>query len=536
MVRMWSDAWFHAGVTLEVARRGVPPQDPNFAGVPLYYAWFYHFQLALLGAAGRLSPFHAMVLVNAWSAVVVVLAAAQLAYRAFGRGAAWWAGAIVVLGLDPLGWLYWLVRGAVGETRGLLPMIAELATTNGAAYGLTWRFPPSHVSLLNRFWTGTALTPAIALGLATAWSVARALDRPTRAAWTRTLLLALAGYAVHPGYAAFATGALGIAILVVGSSGERRGAGLALLTALGLATVAGALWMRTCTVPGSPTDLRLGLNSRNLWSLVLAVGPWWLVAAPAIGLARAGGVAGRFTVAVALAAVLLSLVVVLPELNSDKLFYLAWVSLAPLAAAGVMAWGERMRLPGVARMALLAALMLPTAGLYAIGTASDRRSPGVVVRGDSPAARQKPLATGAEEGAYKRMRRQLPLDAAVIEHPRPTVNEPVPVLGERRAFCGSLDVYLANHFHGGAARGRELTALMEEFGVRRGIQRTLFAEGELSPAQLHYLSGFSMPLYLLLRRDEVPDDVWHGFRGRPEWDEELANEQVRLYRFVPLPL
>ncbi len=91
-VRMWSDAWFHGGAAVEVSLRGVPPQDPNFAGIPFYYFWVFHFVLALMGVASGLSPFHQMALMNVWSAVVLVLAAAQLTYRAFGRAAAMWAG------------------------------------------------------------------------------------------------------------------------------------------------------------------------------------------------------------------------------------------------------------------------------------------------------------------------------------------------------------------------------------------------------------------------------------------------------------
>jgi len=535
MVRMWSDAWFHAAATLEVARRGIPPQDPNFAGVSLYYPWAYHFILALLGTAGSLSPFHTMALINAWAACVTVLAAAQLAYRAFGRGAALWAGAIALLGLNPLGWLYWVVHGAVGETRGLATMIAQLASTNGAAIGLTHIFPPWHASLLNRFWTGTALTPAIALGVATAWSMARALDRPSRSAWLRTLLLALALFAVHPAYAGFAVASIGLGVAACGLAGGPRGPSLALLGALGLATVAGVVWIRACGVPGGTTAVHLGPYTRNLWSLLLSVGPWWVVAAPGFVVAWRGGAAGRFTLAAAVAAVAIAVAVVLPEHNSDKLFYLAWVSLAPLAAAGVVWWGDRLRLPAVARLALITALILPTAGLYTIGTASDRRSPGVLIRGDTPAARQLPLATGPEEGGYRFMRERLPADAVVIEKPRPTVNEPIPVLGERRVFCGSLDVYLSNHFHGGRVRSGDMVALIEEFQVRRGIQHTLFAAGELSPAQSLYLTQFAMPLYLMVRRGEVSDAVWEGFRRHPEWDELLANEEVRLYRFTRQP-
>jgi len=229
----------------------------------------------------------------------------------------------------------------------------------------------------------------------------------------------------------------------------------------------------------------------------------------------------------------MALFVVLPQLNTEKLFYLAWVSLVPLAAAGFVWWADRLRLPAIARVAVLAALVLPTAGLYAIGTASDRRSPGVLVRGDTPATRQMPLATGPEAAGYKFMRAQLPRDAVVIESARPTVNEPVPVLGERRVFCGSLNVYLSNHFGADQAPGRELLALRDEFYVRRSIQESLFRDAALNQTQSLYLEGFSQPLYLLIRRREVQDPIWEGFRRRAEWSEMLANEEIRLYRYEP---
>jgi hypothetical protein len=531
MVRMWSDAWFHAAAAIEVTLHGVPPQDPNFAGIPLYYPWIFHFLIALIGAATRLSPFHAMALLNAWAAAVTVLAVSQLTYRAFGRAPAQWAGAIAVLGLDPFGWLLWLIRGLVGETRGLLTMIGGLATTNGAASSFAMFFPPWHVSLLNRFWTGTALTPAIALGIACAWSASRALDRPSRGAWLRTLALALSMFAVHPAYAAFAIGAIAIGLLVVVRRSGSRGTALLQLSACALAAAAGVLWVRVCSVPGVTTEVRLGLYLSNLGSLAIAVEPWWLAAAPAFARLRSGPAAARFTIAVSLAAVALALFLVLPEYNSDKLFYLAWVSLVPLVAAGYVYWADRLGLQAIARLAIVAALVLPTAGLFAIGNASDRRSPGVLVRGETPATRQLPLATVPEAAGYKFMRAQLPRDAVVIESIRPTVNEPVPVLGERRVFCGSLDVYLSNHFGTARTPHRELLTLMDEFAVRRSIQQSLFHDAKLTPAQSIYLEGFSLPLYLLIRRREVEDPIWEGFRGRPEWNELIANEEIRLYRY-----
>ncbi len=535
LVQMWSDAWFHGAAATEVAIRGVPPQDPNFAGVPLYDGWLFHFVVSLLAVATGFSVFDQMAMVNVWAVVVLVLAAGQLTYRAFGRGAAMWVGVIALLGLDPLGWVFWIVRGAGGEHGGLSPLIALLGTADDAAIALSYKFPPAHVSLLDRFWTGTALPPAIALGVASAWSVARTLERPSAGAWLRTLVLALALCAIHPEYAAFAVAGLALGLVLPGITGERRGARLALLAALGLAFAAAIAYARGYSVPGATTAVRLGFNPGNLWSLVLAVGPWWIVLAPALADAWRRGAAGRFAAATAAVTAGAALVVVLPGAGSDRLFDLAWVSLVPLVAAGVVWWGDRLRLPAVARLALVIALVVPTSGLYTIATARDPRSPGVLIRGDEPATRRLPLATAAEADAYLFMREHLPRDAVVIEKPRPTVNEPVPVLAERRVFCGSLDVYLSSHFGERPARGRALQALREEFQVRRGIQLALFEDGELDETQRLYLAEFSAPLYLLVRRNEVADPVWEGFRGRLEWTEEFSNEETRLYQFRGRP-
>jgi hypothetical protein len=336
---------------------------------------------------------------------------------------------------------------------------------------------------------------------------------------------------MHPAYGVFAAGV--VALGLVPALRERPGAGWAQLAACVLAVAAGLAWAHLCSPPGTTPGLRIGLYRPNLWSLLISIGPWWLIAAPSFRAARRGGAVQRLAAAGALAAAFMALFVVLPQLNTEKLFYLAWVSLVPLAAAGYVWWADRLRLPAIARVAVLAALVLPTAGLYAIGTASDRRSPGVLVRGDTPATRQMPLATGPEAAGYKFMRAQLPRDAMVIESARPTVNEPVPVLGERRVFCGSLNVYLSNHFGADQAPGRELLALRDEFYVRRSIQESLFRDAALNQTQSLYLEGFSQPLYLLIRRREVQDPIWEGFRRRAEWSEMLANEEIRLYRYEP---
>src|SRR5262245_12168216 len=46
--RVRSDTWVHAGIVFDIAERGLPPQDPRFAGLQLNYVWFYNLFIALL--------------------------------------------------------------------------------------------------------------------------------------------------------------------------------------------------------------------------------------------------------------------------------------------------------------------------------------------------------------------------------------------------------------------------------------------------------------------------------------------------------
>jgi hypothetical protein len=216
--------------------------------------------------------------------------------------------------------------------------------------------------------------------------------------------------------------------------------------------------------------------------------------------------------------------------------------------------------------------MLPTTFLYVSGILREHRSPGVLYRDDylHPAAATMPLMTPAEEEAYRELRIGAQPDAVVIERRHLIVNEAIPVLAARRAFCGSIDVYLANHF-GGVPWGLSLEtenlpgivnvrrfwsqtaktgfvvpfravldppdspayrALREEFLVRRGIQLTLFRDsGVLSEAQRAYLDNFGAPLYLVVHRWEESDAVWERFGQDPRWDRWFLNDEVKIYRW-----
>ena len=536
-VRLWSDAWFHSGAAIEVLRHGLPPQDPNFAGIPLHYPWVFHALLALLMSVTGLSAFALQSALNIWYAPVLTLAAAQLAWRLAGRGAALLAMVIVLIGLNPFGAWLWLARGLFGH-RGPGLLWTHLAGIDGAMQSLAFGFSPVQSTLLDRFWTGTALTPAIAIGLVLAWSLVALLGAAAGPGLLRVFLLALAMAALHPAYAALVAVALvtGLVASLPGSSRPRE-------TIAGVVTLVAAValampYVRLCSVPGVVTPATLGLYLPNLMATLVASGMWWLVALPALIAAARGGAPSRMLLVALLVASAMAVFVLLPERNSEKIFYAAWVLLAPFAAAGVTRWPRHLRAPASLAWGLTLALALPTTLLCTIGVLRETRSAAVLVRGYAPGNERLPLATPGEDEAYRRLRDTMPLDVVVIESPRPTVNEPVPVLAERRVFCGSLDVYLSNHFGAGAWAAADsatggppggLAEVRAEFTVRRGIQDALFGKGTLDDAQRRYLDAFGVPLILMVRRREATDAVWTRFDTRKEWDRALHNDEVKLY-------
>jgi hypothetical protein len=571
-VRFWSDAWFHAATAIEIAERGLPPQDPSFAGIPFYYPWLFHGMIAILMKVSGLSPFVIQAVFNMWAAAVMVLGAAHLASLIGGRRAAAWAGAVALLGLNPIGWAMWLARALIGQDRDLGRFWAELGSTNGAMSRLRFgEFPDVQASLLNRFWTGTALTPAIALALALAWSVADALERPGRAAWIRTLAIGLAMVAFHPAYGVIAIAACAVGLFASMKFGMRRIA-LAGMAALALVVLIAVPYVRTCTIPGTHTALRLGLYLPNLWSIAAAMGPWWLFALAGVEPARRSGSAGSFLLAALSAAIFMALFLVLPERNSEKLAYLVWTLLAPVAAAGIATRSETGRRLRTVAFPLALTLMLPTSFLYVSGMLREHRSPGILVRDDflNPTAATMPLVTPGEAEAYREIREATALDAVMIERRHLIVNEAMPVLAARRAFCGSIDVYLANHF-GGVPWGIALEtenlpgivnvrafwsqpggsgfvvprravlappdspayrALRDEFLVRRAIQLALFRDdGTLTAGQRTYLDQFGAPLFLAVHRWEERDEVWNRFEDNPRWAPWFKNPEIRIYKW-----
>jgi len=523
------EPWYQTAAAIEIRLHGMPPQDPTFAGMPFYHPWLPPFLLALVRAATGASAFGLQVILAGWAAGVWTLALAHVAYRAFSRAAATAAAAIAVLGLNPIGWLLWLLRPVGGG--GALDKLMELSGAEHAAHALGPGFPAGDASLLLRFWGGGEQSLGLALAATLGWNIVRGLERRAGRSWVRTMCLALAIVFWCPA----TVGPLFVAVLggwlfaSFGAGG--RSLGFIGIAALAIGWLIAWPYRMTCAVPGSAGGPWIGWAASHATAFALAVGPLWIAVLPAALLAWQQSSGSRFAVGAMLASIVVALVSRPHPGALDVALPIGWLWIAPLVAGGLVWWVERMRWPLPLRMFATALCILPTTGLLLIGVFGDGRPLGALVRGPEAAARERPLVTEDEQVAYSMIREILPRDAVVIESPRTIVNEPVPVLGERRGFFPPHGVDLVSGYGREPSRNPTLNALREDFQVRQSLQLSLFSEGELSEAQRLYLYTFASPIYMIARHSELPDSRWDGFRVRPEWDEILALPSMRLYRF-----
>jgi hypothetical protein len=266
-----SDGSFHAGLVWAV-ERGIPPEDPFFAGLPLRYAWGPHAWAAgwlslapdprasPLGALGALTP---LVWANAGAAIAALLAVGALARRlGAGPGACALAQGLALVGSAPFGWLALAARAMRGDVRGAAELAQSLehgADTAFRALDPGW-LHPSLVLPLDKF---VVLTPF-------AWALAAAVVAYlTVAAWADTRARrSLAAFAIAIAAAIFAHPFTGLALVIACGAGATpllvRPAARPLAGGLFLALVAAVLvtlpYLVSLAGPSGGRDLPAGIG------------------------------------------------------------------------------------------------------------------------------------------------------------------------------------------------------------------------------------------------------------------------------------
>ncbi|OQX85852.1 MAG: hypothetical protein B6D63_01310 [Candidatus Latescibacteria bacterium 4484_7] len=172
LLKIRSDAWYHASVTMEILDRGIPPMEPRFADVPIHYMWIYHLFLATWKRVSGLSVFNAMAFFNVVSAFSFPYLIARLTsiYTTKRKYIAL-TPLFAIAGLESVSWILWptnLVRAFFGKVRGMEEVTRQLRLiqlNNSDVIQFLHPFKTWMVNLLDKFITITAFSYSLDLFL-----------------------------------------------------------------------------------------------------------------------------------------------------------------------------------------------------------------------------------------------------------------------------------------------------------------------------------------------------------------------------------
>jgi hypothetical protein len=523
LVNAWtryrSDTWVHAGLVYEISERGLPPQDPRFAGMPLNYVWFYNLFIALVDGLRAGSPFTSIIAANVcWMAIQVWLGW-QLAWTLWReRAAARAALPLLVLGLNAgalLLWPMWLGRAFVGEVRGLAEARRIFDEGRWGTVDVLHQLnaPLSYmVNSWDKFTIGTALGYAYLLLLVMLWAAARWLEGARPAAgvpagaraggtwrWLVVAFAAAAGTMLFHSVVGLSVIPVGLGACLVFAVLARRDTALgpaaravALAAALGAGLVVTLPYFRSI-VSGWEADrsgvphqyLRLGW--RMPWTLATACGVAALAAWP--GLVRAWRERRRAALWLGvwtLGMTAFASVVHLPQDNEHKF---VWQVFAPLALLGgpgfpaLLAATRRRVGPLLATALLGVAFVLPSA-LFLFGYLTDPAG------ATAPETHREP----GERELYAWVRTHTPAAAVFADdHGRDVLL----VEGRRRLVVGTVYGPDKAAFPAG------------EMAHRRAVLADLYGAASMLAADAACLDSLAAPVYVLYRAADL--------EGRTPW-------------------
>lgn len=512
-----SDGWFHAAVTLQIAERGIVPEDPYFAGLRLLYFWGEHAWAAgWLVLAPGLKPTTPLVACNLAAAFAVALAVAALARRLGGSVRdARFAVVLMVIGYAPFAWIQVAGRAVMGTVRGW-PEVMRLAGAGPDAALDMLGQGLLHASLAffgDKYLVVTPFAMGFALLLLAVLALIDVTDSPSvrrNAVLAVTLAAALYTHSVV-GYCALSMvgvwwGWSAMEAFRGDAASRARLVPLAIAATLTLGLVAPYL---ISIAAGKQALVRLGFTMTALRSAV--VGGAAIVPAALVWLSmRARPMpAARMLLLGAGMLLMMGLVVRLPENNQSKFFNLLWLLLAAPAA---LAWRDlAARAPSRWRLALPALgviALLPTVVLCLWAFALER--------GQSPSTVRR--STLAELEALRWLREHTTADAMLCD------------LGGARDL---LTVTGRSVLWGGPGGERDWGYAPKALALRRETVRALCRGQEPSSAGRAWLATMARPM-LIVARAASPDSLsgWDLLPMRPErFQPVFRNSEMAFYRW-----
>ena len=439
-----SDAWTHAGVVYEILERGMPPEDPRFAGLRLNYVWFFNLFIGMLSSVRDGDPFVFMTTLN----VVDVALFAALAYLGGwtlwkSRDGALGAALLACFGFNALAWLTWPLRGVHGLPAFLHragPILYSVPPFNPRSWTIMNDLGAPHTfteNFADKFVTGTSINYAWLLMMLWLWALLRQTGGVTRGA-AAVALLASAGMQLWHGVVGLSVVPVGLCALTLLLLARPWASWLPpgrRLVAIAIATAGGFLlalpytisisrgWdARATGLHVSPVHLTVEMTLTVVLSSAFALLFAWRPMREALTARRADG-ATLLVFAAGLYA--FAILIALPNDNEIKFAIEAFIPLALFGGEPFLRWARGVRRRGgpVAAALLAAALLLPLA-LTLTGFTLDPE------RWSDPTLNPAP----GENAFYAWLRAHSPQDLVVVDN---RFRDLVMVRARRQLYLGS---------------------------------------------------------------------------------------------------
>ena len=501
-LRIRGDAWVHGALIWEIIERGIPPQDPRFAGLAINFNWFYNYFIALLTTLRGGDPFALMAISNAVS-MFATLGTAWLIGRRLWKTPRAAAGSalLMALGFNAAMWLLWplrLVRFRAMRLANPEEITAALAATHWNDGLVIFDLSPPRtamVSFLDKLLHGTALNIAYVMLLVFLWAMVRTLQgqRGPALFWGAAavsgmlLFHGVVGLSVIP----VAFGSLGLAWLLAGRwtwlPARTR------LVSFAGATAAGALLAAPYTIaisrawPAARSGLHhsyLRVDPLQLRTLLtaLAVAVWFARRPLRRLFTERNGTAAVLALYIACMLVF-SCVVSLPLGNESKFIFEVFVGLAVIGGAAfheeLAAWRRRFGLAGAVAIGAVVLAGVPVLTLR--GYLLDR----------SGTTAQDAHAPAGEETLYAWMRAATPPQAVFTDN---RFRNLIMVKGRRQLLLGSDS-------------GPERAAFpLDQVLERRAVLADLYGRADSLDRDGAVLTRLGRPAYVLLRATDAGPD------------------------------
>ncbi|MBI4881289.1 MAG: hypothetical protein HY812_16765 [Planctomycetes bacterium] len=493
-VRASIHGMLHASILYSAVDRGVPPENPFFAGRPLRYYWTHHLAVAASCYLGDVEPtvvFAATTMLALLSFLLLLGLLGRELFRA--RGAATLAVFLGFLGLNPLGVLFFLKRQPLASLADVAAGADPIGYLKSLVIGQDDRISLTFTKFMNV----SSFPASLALLIASFLLLARL----ARAPCLGTGLLAAAAMAgcialspVTGLTAGLALGAAAVVLLAVWKL--RRGrvhAGL-------LQVVAALIGSLVLCAPfvllgggGSGGLLAFEPEWGKLHQILWSLGPVLLLGLPAaLCAARAEDDGARLLLWSLVILLALAALIGLPVNSEYKMVRMA-APLAGVFAAGSLALlSARIGRAAAAAVAALAVLFfVPTNAVGWNGYLAHSRAAAPFL-GEGPSIRVDPavLPIGA---MYDWIRENTPENAVIIDNPYarnahhfvgPQHGDEVPVLARRPVFTDTM--YYMNDYE-------------PDVGTRLRLVEGLFRGIPCSEDGYRMLAELRRPVYLLIR-------------------------------------